>query len=86
MSTVSCKQCTKSFDNTPIKAWGQMITPVRCGDCRRVNTQAALKQQEYDRNFGKRLEEERIAHSKRCDGENNAGGYCIKCGFGRDFS
>ncbi len=86
MNKTKCKQCKKEFDNTPFSAWGQDITPVRCRSCREKNKQHRIYNQKYDANFGRMLEKERVAHNKLKHRGENPGGYCIDCGFGRDWS
>lgn len=73
---MKCKQCSKEFDNAPIKAWGNLITPVRCKDCRKLNSKInePNKRSTYP------------AHPRDHTYNPNPGGYCIACNWGRDHS
>lgn len=75
----NCKQCGEEFDNTPITAWGQEVTPVRCAKCRKLNRTINQLHSSYSGHY----------RSDSCEhgaGELNPGGYCRVCGSGRDFS
>ena len=76
MTQVACKQCGQEFDNSPIAAWGKIITPVRCKECRLRNSLT----------YKNTSPASQSPHPADHAPELNPGGYCNKCSWGRDFS
>lgn len=74
-----CRNCKAEFDDAPIWGWGKLIKPVRCERCRKSNAK-------YQKALLRMAKAGDAPHPTDHEMELNPGGYCVTCGWGRDFS